>query len=53
MAKKVAGWGAFKSNARRGACYVDPDAINGMGGKGKCYRGMPEVVAALTAETSA
>ena len=48
MAKKVAGWGAFK----RGyvTCYVDPDANNG---KGQCYRAKPEIVAGLMAAASA
>ena len=51
MAKKIAGWGVFKKNEH--VCYVDPDAINGMGGKGKCYRGKPTAVKALTAKVSA
>ena len=48
MAKKVAGWGVFKGS--RSLCYVDPD---GKKGKGKCYRGKPKAIAALTAEASA
>jgi hypothetical protein len=49
LADKVKGWGVFKDGSRN-TCYVDPDANNG---KGKCYRGTPKVVAALTAEASA
>ena len=49
MAKKVAGWGAFK----RGyvTCYVDPDGHGK--GKGKCYDSRPKLLKALTAEASA
>ena len=48
MAKKVAGWGVFKKNEH--VCYVDPDANKG---KGKCYRGKPTAVKALSTELAA
>ena len=50
MAKKVAGWGVFKSVGRH-ICYVDPDAKKCK--DNKCYRGKSAAVKALTAEASA
>jgi len=55
MAKKVAGWGVFIR--RRAMCYVDPDGgpryRDRGAAQGKCYRGKPKAIAALTAEASA